>query len=121
MKKKKIFKKTHIFIEVLGINLHFTTNKDELRAMLAHHTLDNKRDENLNVGGKALYFQNEKGEHRFYIGLFNNDYSTLVHESTHIAFFIYEAIGQKLSYEDEVFCYLVAEIFNKCRERWIDR
>lgn len=115
MTREEIFNKTHIYIDMLGMNLHFTTNKDELEEMLKHHD----KIENMNVNGKALSYMNEDGEYRFYIGLFTDDYSTLVHECSHIAFFIYEAIGQKLTYDDEMFCYLVANLFDKCREKWI--
>lgn len=86
-----------------------------MKEMLLHYNIQ----ENYNVNGKAISIVNKDGQHIFFIGLFNSDYSTLVHESTHIAFFIYEAIGQKLSYHDEIFCYLTAEIFDKCRKKWI--
>jgi len=47
-----------------------------------------------NIGGRCVLAENG-GELRIWIGLFNGELSTLVHECTHAGLFTLDAIGAK--------------------------
>lgn len=55
------------------------------------------------------------GEVRFVIGVFDNKFSTLVHEAGHMERFVCDYLGIKKN-DDEAHCYLLSYLFEQGRQ-----
>ena len=119
MKKKemrKIFEKNHIFVELFGISVYFTTCKEEFTHMCEWI----KQEAETNVDGRCMLNRHDSGVVNLYIGWFTNKESALVHECTHAALFIADAIGHSVASNDEIVPYLTGYIFDKCKEKLVE-
>jgi len=108
-KMRKLLKKSFFNIHTFKAWCFFSNNKDEFEELLKYHHAD---ETDMNVSGKCIWLE-RNGYNKFFIGVFDGSVSTLAHEATHLALFIMNKIGQQLSYDDELVCYLVEEIVEK--------
>ena len=107
----KLFKDSHFYVDIFGVNVNFANNKDDFLFLQKHFNLDESRL----MGGRCTSFIiNETGEFRLLIGLFVDDQTILAHECVHGALFIMEHIGQSLTYNDELLPYLVSLLMEQC-------
>ena len=109
---RKLFSKTYFYNETFNMFYHFTECKEEYKKMM--DWIGQEFPEN--IDGRCV--QASSGEEiRIWIGVFNGEISTLVHECTHASLFTLEAIGQRLTYEDELLPYLTSWIFSECNKK----
>lgn len=116
MKKKhmkKLFEKTHIFIELFGISVYFTKDKQEFIQLCEWINVEPVT----NVDGRTVLCEHEDGTFMIYVGLFDDNLGTLAHECVHASNYIAKAIGHDLEYHDEIIPYLTGFIFKKCQEK----
>lgn len=116
LKKKqmqKIFSKTMIYLDLFGIGVYYTKDKDEFEKMCRWI----KAEAVTNVGGRAMLNVNDDGSIMIYLGWFNDDIGTLVHECVHAASYVAEAIGHKMHSEDEIVPYVAGYLARQCLDR----
>ena len=113
---EKLFKKCHFYNDMYSKYFYFTQSQEELGEMLKHIGVEHSF-----AGGCAIIDTDVNNIDRYFIGVFDNNKGSLAHECVHIASFLYERIGQKLSYDDENFCYLVGWLFEECEKKWISK
>lgn len=110
---EKLRKKTHFYIDLFGKNIHFCQDREKYKELVLSFGYEIDVSEQ-HMGLMWI----EPKENRCFIGVFENDKSILVHEATHCALRIMEAIGQDLNYKDEVLPYLIERIYTKCLKKW---
>jgi hypothetical protein len=115
LKKKvaKIFEKGYINLEMFGIDVYFTTSREDF----VHMCEWIKEEPVTTVDGRAMLNIHENGYVMIYIAVFNDSLSTLAHECTHAAMYVASSIGHETHESDEIVPYVVGHLFKKCREK----
>ena len=114
MTLKKLEKKAYFSIYTFRAHCYFFNNKEDYSnfCMKKYNV-----EHDMNVLGKCAWHTNSDGINEFTVGVFDETVSTLAHEATHLALFIMDKIGQRLTYDDEVLCYIVEEIVHKLQDK----
>ncbi|MDK2062734.1 hypothetical protein PT520_09420 [Aliarcobacter butzleri] len=114
MKYCNKYKKTHHYIPIYGVNINIVFNQDDFKYLCETYQ-DYKVDRELSKNGETL-MNLENNE--VTIGIFNNDLSTIVHESTHASLFILDTHFMNPSDSNgEAMAYLQSYLFDLIRKK----
>ena len=104
--------KVSTIIQPYGIKVFLLTNRKKYRKELLKKT-GYKEDYAYKTNGVAHMLGNKKGELVVYVGWFNKDISTLVHECNHAILFLFDEYDLN-AYDSmgEHFCYIQQKLFN---------
>lgn len=108
---KKLFNRNIVKLDIFNSEIVvFFTREDFNKAMVW-------RGHKECYGGSGLAFhsvlvneEHKDEDNSLFIGIFTNELSTIVHESTHIALFFCNMIGHEITKYDEILPYLTSYI-----------
>lgn len=110
----KLYKKTHYYLPIFGVNINFVFNKKDFK-YLAEKYQDFIYDREVSNNGECLMnYENRE----ITIGIFNNDLGTVIHELTHATLFVLET-GYMNPHDSngEVMAYIQQHLFYEIQKR----
>lgn len=114
---KKLFSKNIIHLDVFNSDIHVFFNRDDFNKAMIW------RGHSPEYGGTGLSYHSileipdtKEESHSFFIGIFDDEIASIVHEATHITLFFCDFIGHHITKYDEIVPYLIAFITNRIIE-----
>lgn len=105
-------------IEPLGVDIYFFTDKEKYKKHLLKN--QNHEDDLNGFDGRTLYLEDEEFNRVIYIGVFNNDVTSLAHECNHAVIFLYNVFSLDVKDSNgEHFCYMHQKLMKDCL-KWLD-